>query len=226
MARNLLIIFLLACTIAGCKAKKSPVAPQPYKYNVFYFQRASLFDQLPVTADDIIMLGNSLTNGGEWHELLGNPNVKNRGISADVIQGVYDRLDPIIKGKPKKIFLMIGVNDISHDLGADSIAEAYGKLIRHIRTQLPGTELYVQSCLPVNISFGMYRGMIDKSDDIVALNKLVQDMAPDLGFTWIDLYSRFDDGTGHMRRDLTNDGLHLLGPGYIVWRDAILPYIP
>lgn len=28
--------------------------------------------------------------------------------------GVYDRLDPIIKGKPAKIFLMIGINDIAH----------------------------------------------------------------------------------------------------------------
>ena len=30
------------------------------------------------------MLGNSLTNGGEWHELLGNPKVVNRGISSDI----------------------------------------------------------------------------------------------------------------------------------------------
>lgn len=200
-------------------------AQQPYQYGVFYYQRASLFDELPVDSADIVMLGNSLTNGCEWHELLGMPNVKNRGISSDVIQGVADRMHPLVNGHPAKIFLMIGVNDVSHDLGADSIACAYGKLIDQIRAEMPDTKLYVQSCLPVNISFGMYKGMADKEDDIRQLNSLVEAMAADKGFTWIDLYSRFVDADGHMKRDLTNDGLHLLGKGYLLWRDCIMPYI-
>ena len=33
------------------------------------------------------------------------------------------------------------------------------------------------------------------------------------------------DDEGKLRRDLTNDGLHLLGNGYLIWRDAILPYV-
>ena len=33
------------------------------------------------------------------------------------------------------------------------------------------------------------------------------------------------DADGNLRTDLTNDGLHLLGPAYLVWRDAIMPYI-
>lgn len=33
----------------------------------------------------------------------------NRGISGDVAMGVYDRLDPILKGKPAKIFLLLGL---------------------------------------------------------------------------------------------------------------------
>ena len=43
--------------------------------------------------------------------------------------------------------------------------------------------------------------------------------------TWIDLYKLFDDGTGHLKREYTNDGLHLMGPAYLVWRDAIKPYV-
>lgn len=203
----------------------SATAQQAYEYGVFYYQRASLFDELPVDSTDIVMLGNSLTNGCEWHELLGMPNVKNRGISSDVIQGVADRLQPLVNGQPAKIFLMIGVNDVSHDLGADSIACAYGKLIDRIRTEMPDTKLYVQSCLPVNISFGMYKGMADKEDVIRELNAKVEAMAAEKGFTWIDLYSNFVDADGHMNRSLTNDGLHLLGAGYLLWRQCIMPYI-
>ena len=51
-------------------------------------------------------------------------------------------------------------------------------------------------------------------------------MAERHGVTWIDLYSKMvDPATGSMRKGLTNDGLHLLGAGYLVWRDAVLPYV-
>lgn len=213
-----------ACVCGNCGVAKA-ATDEPYQYNSFYYQRASLFDSLPVDSDDIIMLGNSLTNGCEWHELLGNPNVKNRGITSDVIQGVYDRLGPIIEGRPAKIFLMIGVNDISHDLTADSIATAYVGLIRHIRENLPETELYVQSCLPINISYNQFLRMADKEQTILDVNSRVSAMSDSMGFTWIDLYSRFVDADGHMKRTLTNDGLHLLGEGYLLWRDCIMPYV-
>lgn len=54
----------------------------------------------------LFFLGNSITNGCEWAELFQNKNVKNRGISGDICMGVYDRLDPIVKGKPAKIFFI------------------------------------------------------------------------------------------------------------------------
>ncbi|MCM1451701.1 MAG: GDSL-type esterase/lipase family protein [Clostridium sp.] len=228
MKRTLMILATAVLALSGARAQTANQAgakPEKYEYGVFYYQRASLFDTLPVDSGDIIMLGNSLTNGCEWHELLGMPNVKNRGISSDVIQGVDDRLGSIINGKPAKIFLMIGVNDISHDLGADSISTAYLKLIDHIRAELPETKLYVQSCLPINISFGMYKGMTGRDQEIRDVNEKVKAKAEEKGFAWIDLYSSFIDEEGHMKREYTNDGLHLLAPGYLQWRECIMPYV-
>ena len=57
---------------------------QERKYSTFYYQRATLFEELPVTSSDIIFLGNSITNGAEWAELFKNKHVKNRGISGDI----------------------------------------------------------------------------------------------------------------------------------------------
>lgn len=196
-----------------------------YQYNAFYYQRASLFELLPVDSSDIVMLGNSLTNGCEWHELLGIPNVKNRGISSDVIQGVSDRMQPLINGKPAKIFLLTGVNDVSHNLGVDSIVEAYGKLIDQIRTETPETKLYVESMLPINIVYGMYKKMADKEQQIRDINAQLAAMASEKGFTWIDLYPHFADEDGHLKAEYSNDGLHLLGPGYLKWKEVIMPYI-
>ena len=123
-------------------------AQEAYQYNQFYYQRATLFEKLPIDSDDIVFLGNSITNGCEWHELFNNPNIKNRGISSDVSMGVYDRLDPIIKGKPAKIFLMIGINDIAHHLSTDSTVKNITKIIRKIKKEAPSTRLYIQSLFP------------------------------------------------------------------------------
>lgn len=46
-----------------------PQFAQERKYSTFYEQRATLFEELPVTSRDIIFLGNSITNGCEWGEL-------------------------------------------------------------------------------------------------------------------------------------------------------------
>ena len=118
--------------------------------DVYYVRRASLFEQLPVGKKDIIMLGNSLTDGAEWNELLNNRHVKNRGIVGDIVQGCYERMDPILKGQPKKIFILSGVNDVSHGVTGDSIARAMEKLIVLIKQRSPRTKIYLQSMLPFN----------------------------------------------------------------------------
>lgn len=201
-------------------------AQEKYEYNEFYYQRSTLFEMLPVDSDDIVFLGDSQTNGCEWHELLGNPNVKNRGISSDVIQGFADRVQPIIDGRPAKLFILGGVNDISHDLTPDSIATAMRNLIVKVRRGTPATKVYLQSLLPIDNSFRRYKAMTGKESVIVETNKLLKKVAEETGATWIDLYSRMvDPATGNMRKGLTNDGLHLLGAGYAVWRDAVLPYV-
>lgn len=201
-------------------------AQEKYEYNEFFYQRSSHFEMLPVGSDDIVFLGDSQTNGCEWHELLDNPNVKNRGISSDVIQGFADRVQPIIDGRPAKLFILGGVNDISHDLTPDSIATAMRNLIVKVRKGAPSTKIYLQSLLPIDNSFRRYKAMTGKESVIVETNKLLKKVAEETGATWIDLYSRMvDPATGNMRKGLTNDGLHLLGAGYAVWRDAVLPYV-
>lgn len=60
-------------------------------FSTFYQQRSSLFRLLPVTKNDIVFLGNSITNGNEWDELFGDISIKNRGISGDITAGVLNR---------------------------------------------------------------------------------------------------------------------------------------
>ncbi len=195
------------------------------KYSELYYQRASLFDTLGVDSTDIVFLGNSLTHGCEWHELLGIPNIKNRGINGDVVAGIDQRVESILKGHPAKIFLMSGANDVSHDLTADSIATAIDALLGRIQTESPQTKIYLQSMLPINNSFGRYKKMAGKEEVIRQINVRLEKIAAQRGITWINLYPHFTDENGDLKTEFTNDGLHLLAPGYLVWREIVMPYV-
>lgn len=199
---------------------------QKRTYSTFYYQRATLFEELPVTSRDIIFLGNSITNGCEWGELFRNKHVKNRGISGDIAMGVYDRLDPILKGKPAKIFLLIGINDVSRGTSADTIVDRIKLITEKIKKDSPETRLYLQSILPISDFYKMFGSHTKHWQMIPEINTKLQQLAEEEQVTYIDLYSHFVDGnTGKMNPDYTNDGLHLLGKGYLLWRDIVNPYL-
>lgn len=207
-------------------ALASSIHAQERKYSTFYYQRATLFEELPVTSSDIIFLGNSITNGGEWAELFDNPHVKNRGISGDVCMGVYDRLDAIQKGSPAKIFLLIGINDVDRGASAGTIVERIGMIVDKIRKDSPSTKIYIQSVLPVSDHYKMFNGHTSRWQVVPEINKGLVRLAADRGVKYIDLYSHFiDNTTGKMNIEYTNDGLHLLGKGYKKWVGIVKPYV-
>lgn len=215
-----ILFLLMAVATLSCMAQKKPVNP-----DVYYARRATLFDLLPVYSSDIIMLGNSLTDGAEWNELFNNCHVKNRGIVGDIIPGFFERLEPILKGQPRKIFIMGGVNDISHGVSADSIVSAMTQVVTTIQARCPKTEIYVQSMLPFNNDVRLWKLLKGREQVVVDGNKGLESMCQRLGVTFINLYPLFVGENGKMKPEYTNDGLHLMGGAYLIWRDALLPYI-
>lgn len=227
MTKETIYLSCLVCLlVASCELQAQGQSSQANTYPTFYYQRASLFEALPVTSEDIIFLGNSITNGCEWAELFENPHVKNRGISGDITKGVYDRLAPILKGRPAKIFLLIGINDLARGMAPDSILANIRQIVTKIRTESPGTRLYIQSLLPVTDHYHLFEGHTSRGQLVPQINAGLQKVAATTGAVYIDLYASFvDPATGKMNTAYTNDGLHLLGKGYLKWRDLVRPYI-
>ena len=130
-----------------------------YQSTKHYRERVDKFAQMrPVDSLDVVMLGNSLTEmAGDWNVLLKAKRVRNRGISGDDATGMINRLQQITPGKPKAIFLMVGINDLSHDLTPNQVYDLCVKVISKITKDTPKTKLYVQSLLPIYESSGRWK---------------------------------------------------------------------
>lgn len=216
--RQLLFFICLFCSCT--------MQAQERKHSTFYYQRVTLFETLPTSPDDIIFLGNSITNGCEWAELLGNVHAKNRGISGDTTNGVLDRLGTVTAGKPAKVFLLIGTNDLSAGLTIDSIATNVERIVQRIGHESPTTRIYLQSVLPVTPHYGMFQGHTRRKDDIAPLNTLLKAVAARNGIAFIDIHAALTDpATNELNTDYTNDGLHLLGKAYRKWAEILRPYV-
>lgn len=202
----------------------SSLYSSPRIYTDHYYKRFLQFmDEPAIGNKDIVMLGNSLTeNGGDWAARLGNKNVRNHGIIGDEVMGVYDRLHQILPGHPAKLFLLIGVNDVSHDLTTDTIVGMIRVTVERIRKESPDTKLYLQSLLPINESFGRYKRLAGKTNMIPEINKQLEELAKEKGLTYINLFPLFTEkGSNVLRAELTTDGLHLKEEGYKIWVKAI-----
>ncbi|ATA93974.1 sialate O-acetylesterase [Capnocytophaga canimorsus] len=198
---------------------------QEQKHSLFYYQRVDFFDKFPITSKDIVFLGNSITNGCEWAELFGKKNIKNRGISGDISQGVYERLDNIVNGKPRKIFLLIGVNDIARKIPTATTSQNIEKIVIKIQQVSPKTKIYLQSVLPVNADFKMFENH-QQPEKIHELNAEIQRICQKHKVTYVDLYSHFIlPNTDKLKPEYTNDGLHLMAEGYLLWKKIIMPYL-
>ncbi len=71
-------------------------------FSTYYHQRWTLFQNLPDAPGEILFVGNSITDGGEWEELFPGVLARNRGISGDISAGVLHRLEEIAQGKAQK----------------------------------------------------------------------------------------------------------------------------
>ena len=78
--------------------------------------------------------------------------------------------------------------------------------------------------LPFNNDVRLWKLLKDREHVVVEGNRALEQVARRQRVTWIDLYPLFVDENGKLKAEYTNDGLHLLGPAYLIWRDAIKPY--
>jgi len=192
-------------------------------YPPYYQHKKSQFEKLPKSNSDIIFLGDSITDEGEWSELLGNPHIKNRGISGDTTSMLQNRLETILDSKPQQIFLMIGINDLVYDeKSPEAIVAGYKQILQQFQAKIPTTQVFVQSVLPVNNNITRYW---QNPHNILKLNSYLQELAQEFNYQYIDVFSHLVNSENQLDVKYTSDGEHLNGAAYLVWRSVIAKYV-
>jgi GDSL-like lipase/acylhydrolase family protein len=208
---NILVLAVILAAVAGGKTLMRITVMK-----LGYDARVSKFESYPINTGDIVFLGDSITEGGSWHEMFPGVPVKNRGIGGDTTEGVIARIHQITDGRPSKVFLLIGTNDLGYSEPINTVVENINIIVSSIQDNSAETEIFVQSILP---RAARYRERVEVLN--AAVKKSIEGKA-----RWIDLYPLFlDRDDGSIRNDLSIDELHLMGKGYVLWQQAIQPLI-
>lgn len=179
----------------------------------FRMHRYDSFNACKVNENSIVFIGNSITNMGAWPEHFGDDSrFINRGNSGCYSYESLDELESILVGKPAKIFVMVGTNDIGGLTGTpESIALNARVMIERVKRESPATRLYITSCFP---SQNGYRNLTNLGET----NRLLQEVCDQTGTAYVDLWNEL---MGITTGALSTDNLHINAKGYYIWSKKI-----
>jgi lysophospholipase L1-like esterase len=170
--------------------------------------------KLPLQKNDIVFVGNSITEGFPLSELFNSVRIKNRGIGGDNSFDILYRIDDILKYQPKSIFLMVGINDIHQRLPEEITMTNISQILKKIKET--NTTIYIQSILPTS----------DSAINVIVrkYNQRLKKLAKNEQNKFIDLYPKFIS-RNKIADSLTYDGLHLTTQGYKIWKSEIYQFV-
>lgn len=201
--------------------KKTTASQSDVLRPAHYEQRQTLFERLAVSKESTVMLGDSMILYNEWAEEFPAETVLNRGIGGDTTIGLLNRLETITSGQPKRIVLMIGINDIAIGFTEKQTLTNYDNILTKIEQKSPNTQIVITSVLPVNNN--LYGDRVHNSQ-VNKLNEGLQQLASKHQISMVNIYDEFLKGN-ELDPKYTRDGLHLNGEGYAIWVRALKPYM-
>ena len=213
MKKITLLLLTVVLAAASCNSVKEPEWFLDKEYQMF---KAQMYNELPVRQSDIVMLGDDYIDDAPWSWLFvsqNGPTVRNRGIRGDGIPHVMYRLDSIVRHRPAKIFLSVGINDLYHGSTIDEVHAGIDKIFAKIKKASPKTECYYLTIVPGS------RLPSDVGIHAIELNKNIL-MAKNPNYTVLDINHILLNGvmSGEYSRD---GGRHLNGNGYTTLTMAI-----
>ena len=214
MRRKLLMLLALVCAVCVW-------ADEPFRNHRF-----DSFKVLAPAEGSILFLGNSITDMHCWPEAFKTSEgnylpIVNRGVSGTYSTEQSNNLESYLVNKPKKVFMMIGTNDLASSGGLNFTGEqilAYVKsIVERIQMRYPDTKIYLYSILNNNTSNRQQERWLHTNELVKAYAEGSENV------TYIDLYAKL---TGIASGGVWSyDYLHLTAAAYKVWCETICQYL-
>ena len=212
MKKLLLALLALLCVQSVCLAS-------------FREHRYDSFKVLEPEEGSIIFMGNSITDMHCWHEVFRTSDGKtlpiiNRGNWSTCTDEQSDVLESYLRNKPKKVFMLLGTNDIASDrlnLTPEQLIAYLNSVVQRILLRSPETKIYLNSIFPTNSS-------VRPESKILATNECIKAYADQHdNVTYIDMYDKLKGiSSGGV---WSFDGLHLAAAATKVWSENLCKYL-
>ncbi len=219
--------------LSAAAPKTNAIAPQSDKpadlgalFRMHWDNRVKSFKEQNLAWRNVVLLGDSITEGFDVTTYLPGRRVLNRGIGADVIgnglpaddrRGILRRLDSsVFDCAAADVFLMIGINDLGAGRSLEVMEQGYREILRRIQESAPSVRVHVQSVLPTRGKYARHNANVREFND--RLRKL----ATEFKYDYLDLHKLMVDGQGELKDEFTPEGLHLKPAAYAVWRAELL----
>ncbi len=164
----------------------------------------------PVT----VFLGDSITEGGRWHEWFPDEEVHNLGIGGNTTDDVLERLDTVIAADPDEIIMLIGTNDFGTRQNVEHLVRNVQSILVDLRRELPGSRMLVQSVMPRGREF---------ADRIQEANIHLRQFSATVHAQYLDLWPALALEDGEINPLYSDDRLHLTPAGYEAWLGELRP---
>src|ERR1043166_7889678 len=216
----LLIALLTAFVSNAADSTNSPAktnAPAPVDFGALFRMhwdnQVRSFKEQNLAWRNVVLLGDSITEGFEVTKHLPGRRVLNRGIGADIIgnglpgddhRGILRRLDnSVFDCAATDVFLMIGINDLGSGHTVDAMETGYREILQKIHDKAPAIRVHVESVLPTRGNYANHNAPVRD------FNERLRKLATEFAYDYIDLHKLMLDDQGELKAEFTPEGLHL-----------------
>ncbi|MDW7773486.1 MAG: GDSL-type esterase/lipase family protein [Desulfobulbaceae bacterium] len=167
----------------------------------------------------VLLLGDSLIEYGDWHELLGGYHVVNRGMAGETVGGLSARLgwETERTADPDHILIMSGTNDLL--MGDRNFSAVFATMLPRLKLLEPDADISVVGIAPMRLP-GLHEELLQ------GINCTLRETVLQAGCRFVDIVSCF-----HLHcRPVGNpcflmDGVHFSPHGYKVLAAAVREHL-
>lgn len=223
--KKLTVILFLFMAIIGC------LNAQTLNEQINLAKYAQANKELPPPAPGekrVAFMGNSITEAWVHNspEFFSQNYYIGRGISGQTTTQMLLRFRPdILDLQPNVVMIFAGINDIAENTGVYDPDFTFGNIVSMAQlAKANNMKVIIASLVPAKEAT-WHPHVTDIPAKVVALNARLKEYALANDITYLDFYDALQDGTGIMRKELSEDGLHPNAEGYAIMERIAKPVI-